>query len=121
MLVATTTPKEQSGWALGTLSTGVLAGTLLGPLVGGVLPGMLGVRGTFFLAGAVIFIAFIATCLFVEADAPRGAKKKLAGAWKMIPDRRPVIAMLATATMLMLANMSIEADHHGVCRHAGAA
>ena len=31
-----------------------------------------------------------------------------AGAWSMIPDRRPVFAMLCTAMLLMLANMSIE-------------
>ena len=51
VLVATQTPKSDSAWALGTLSTGVMAGTLLGPLVGGVLPGLIGVRQTFFIAG----------------------------------------------------------------------
>ena len=111
VLVATQTPKSHSGWALGTLSTGVLAGTLLGPLIGGVLPGLIGLRETFFLAGGVITIAFAATCLLIQEDKrPPGAPKRRAtkGAWAMIPDRRPVIAMLATATMLMLANMSIE-------------
>ena len=111
VLVATQTPKSHSGWALGTLSTGVLAGTLLGPLIGGVLPGLIGLRGTFFLAGGVIFLAFLATCIFIREDNPRGAgRKRPAGrsAWSMIPDRRPVIAMLVTAMLLMLANMSIE-------------
>ena len=111
VLVATQTPRSYSGWALGTLSTGVLAGTLLGPLIGGVLPGLIGLRGTFFLAGGVIFLAFLATCLFIHEDDPRGAgRKRPAGrsAWSMIPDRRPVIAMLLTAMLLMLANMSIE-------------
>jgi MFS family permease len=111
VLVATQTPKSHSGWALGTLSTGVMAGSLLGPLVGGVLPGLVGVRETFFLAGGVIFIAFLATCFLIrEERAPGGGlrRKAVKGAWAMIPDRRPVIAMLATAAMLMLANMSIE-------------
>ena len=36
------------------------------------------------------------------------ARKVVRGAWTSIPDRRPVIAMLATAMLLMLANMSIE-------------
>ena len=111
VLVATQTPKTHSGWALGTLSTGVMAGTLLGPLIGGVLPGLIGVRSTFFLAGGVIFIAFLATCFLIREDRPAGAgarRRAVKGAWSMIPDRRPVIAMLATATMLMLANMSIE-------------
>ena len=111
VLVATQTPKSHSGWALGTLSTGVMAGTLLGPLVGGVLPGLIGVRETFFLAGGVIFIAFIATSTLIREDNPPGRgkrRKTVKGAWSLIPDRRPVIAMLATATMLMVANMSIE-------------
>ena len=111
VLVATQTPKSHSGWALGTLSTGVMAGTLLGPLVGGVLPGLIGVRETFFLAGGVIFIAFIATSTLIREDNPPGRgkrRKTVKGAWSMIADRRPVIAMLATATMLMVANMSIE-------------
>jgi MFS family permease len=111
VLVATQTPRSHSGWALGTLSTGVLAGTLLGPLIGGVLPGLIGLRGTFFLAGGVIFLAFLATCIFIREDNPRsGGRKRPAGrsAWSMIPDHRPVIAMLVTAMLLMLANMSIE-------------
>jgi MFS family permease len=110
VLVATQTPRNRAGWALGTLSTGVLAGSLLGPLIGGVLPPLIGVRGTFFLAGGVIFVAFIATCLLIREDArpkpSRAARRR--GAWSSIPDRRPVVAMLATATLLMVANMSIE-------------
>ena len=111
VLVATQTPKAHSGWALGTLSTGVMAGTLLGPLIGGILPGLIGLRATFFLAGGVIFVAFLATTFFIHEDRDRprrGRGKVVQGAWSMIPDRRPVIAMLLTAMLLMLANMSIE-------------
>ena len=110
VLVATQTPRTHSGWALGTLSTGTLAGTLLGPLVGGVLPGLIGVRNTFFLAGAVIFVAFLATCVLVreERHLVPGRARRPIGAWASIPDRRPVVAMLATATLLLVANMSIE-------------
>ena len=111
VLVATQTPREHSGWALGTLSTGVMAGTLLGPLIGGTLPGLIGLRQTFFLAGGVIFLAFLATVVLVHEDRrPRvaGAPRVGGSAWAMIPDRRPVVAMLSTAMLLMLANMSIE-------------
>ena len=108
VLVATQTPKSHSAWALGTLSTGMLAGTLLGPLVGGVLPGLVGVRETFFLAGGVIFVAFLATVFLIREDPPTSRRVAVTGAWSQVPDRRPVIAMLATAALLMLANMSIE-------------
>ena len=109
VLVATQTPKERSGWALGTLSTGTMAGTLLGPLIGGVLPGLIGLRETFFLAGGVIFVAFLATCLLIHEERMQaGARRVVRGAWSMIPDLRPVFAMLSTAMLLMLANMSVE-------------
>ena len=114
VLIATQTPKRRSGWALGMLSMGVMAGSLVGPLVGGVLPGLIGVRETFFAAGGMIFLAFLGTVFFVREDPQdvirRRAVRKAApgGAWSMIPDRRPVFAMLLTALMLMLATMSIE-------------
>ena len=44
VLVATQTPKERSGWALGTLSSAIMAGNLVGPLIGGVLPPLIGIR-----------------------------------------------------------------------------
>ena len=111
ILVATQTPKARSGWALGTLSTGVLAGSLLGPLAGGILPGLIGIRNTFFLAGAAIFVAFLATTFLIREDrthAQRRAAPRPGKPWALIPDRRPVLAMLLTALLLLLANMSIE-------------
>lgn len=112
VLVATQTPKDRSSWALGTLSTGVMAGGLVGPLVGGALPFLIGIRKTFHLAGGVIFVDFLATCFLIKKDRrgilPRARRRGRRGAWVSIPDRRPVIAMLATAMLLMLANMSVE-------------
>ena len=111
VLVATQTPKNRSAWALGVLSTGTMAGALLGPLMGGALPGLIGIRETFFLAGGVIFIAFLATCFLIREEArppPSERKRRKHGAWGMIPDRRPVVAMLVTVMLLMLASMSIE-------------
>ena len=111
VLVATQTPRDRSAWALGVLSTGTMAGGLLGPLLGGALPGLIGVRESFFLAGGVIFIAFLATCLLIREDArPPAAerKRRSRAAWSMIPERRPVVAMLITVMLLMVASMSIE-------------
>ena len=109
-LVATQTPKARCGWALGILSSGIMAGNLVGPLVGGVLPPLIGIRSTFFLAGAVIFVTFIGTTLFIhEEKRPAQARPpKSRGSWSQIPDKRPIVAMLATGLLLMVANMSIE-------------
>ncbi len=47
-LVATGTPKEKSGQVLGTLATGSVTGTLLGPLLGGVTASIFGYRQNLF-------------------------------------------------------------------------
>jgi len=110
VLVATQTPRAQTAWALGVMSSGVMAGNLAGPLIGGVLPQLIGIRMTFLAAGAIIFIAFLATTFLIKEDA-RPSRRSAASrhdGWASIPDKRPVIAMLVTGMLLMLANMSIE-------------
>jgi len=110
ILVATQTPKARSGWALGMLSSGIMAGNLVGPLIGGALPPLIGIRATFWAAGGVIFLTFIATTLLIKENKRTGPGKRTAASagWSQIPDKRPVIAMLTMGLLLMLANMSIE-------------
>ena len=110
VLVAAQTPRERSAWALGTLSAGIMAGNLVGPLIGGVLPQIVGIRNTFLLAGAVIFLAFLATTFLIKEEKSPSRKQggKKVGGWASIPDKRPVVAMLFTGMLLMFANMSIE-------------
>lgn len=109
-LVAVQTPREHSAWALGTLSSGIMAGSLLGPLAGGFLPPLIGIRGTFFLSGAIIFVAFLATALLIVEDrstvGPRGADvaAKDDGSF----DRGLVARMLFVGMLLTLANFSVE-------------
>jgi MFS family permease len=114
LLVATQTPRERAGWALGVLSTGALTGNLIGPLVGGVLPNLIGIRDTFFAGGAMIAIAMFATIFLVKEDR-RGieplpsAENSKAISQRLQPPVRVVVgAMLATAMLVLLANMSIE-------------
>src|ERR1700754_732065 len=74
ILVAAQTPKARSGWALGVLASGVMAGNLVGPLIGGIMPPLIGIRATFLFAGAVIFVTFLATTFLIRED--RSAVKK---------------------------------------------
>jgi MFS family permease len=110
VLVATQTPKNRTGWALGVLSSGIMAGGLVGPLIGGALPPLIGIRNTFWASGAVIFLTFLATVLLIREDRTPTAstKAKSTSGWSAIPDKRPALAMLLTGLLLMLANMSIE-------------
>ena len=114
VMVGTQAPRERAGWALGILSTGALAGNLVGPLVGGLLPGWLGIRGTFFAGGAMIAVAALLTILLVKEDfhADTDALARHARATTADTARRTdlaaVAALLVTAMMVLLANMSIE-------------
>jgi MFS family permease len=110
VLMATQTPRAQTAWALGMMSSGIMAGNLAGPLIGGVLPQLIGIRMTFLAAGAIIFVAFLATTFLIrEEPRPRrsGNVAQTAG-FASVPDKAPIIAMLITGMLLMFANMSIE-------------
>ena len=75
-LIASQVPKDKSGAALGTLSTGVVAGTLTGPFVGGFIAEIFGIRNVFFLVGVFLFLAEIITIFFIKEDFQPVAKEK---------------------------------------------
>lgn len=69
MLVATQTPKDMSGRALGILSTGGVAGTLIGPVFGGLLADLMGFRQVFWMTGLFLVLTFVIV-LFIKEDKP---------------------------------------------------
>ncbi len=75
-LIASQVPKDKSGYALGTLSTGVVAGTLTGPFVGGLIAEIFGIRNVFLLVGGFLFLAAILTIFFIKEDFQPLAKEK---------------------------------------------
>lgn len=75
-LIASQVPKDKSGAALGTLSTGVVAGTLTGPFVGGLVAEMFGIRNVFLLIGGFLFLAALLTIFFIKEDFQPIAKEK---------------------------------------------
>ena len=109
-LVATQTPKDRSGWALGTLSTGAVAGMLLGPLLGGAVADLFGLRSVFFVIGALLLIAFLAALLSVTENFTPSEKAapKFRDIRRMMPHPEVTVAMFATTFMLQLAWMSIQ-------------
>ena len=58
-LIATQTPKEKAGQAMGTMASSVTAGTLLGPLIGGFLASVFSYRITFFITGFLLFVTSV--------------------------------------------------------------
>ena len=71
-LVATGTPRQRVGWALGVLSSAVAVGSALGPLVGGLAASAVGVRAIFWAGGLLLGIATLPVLLLVR-EAPRAA------------------------------------------------
>jgi len=113
ILVAAQTPKDRSAWALGVLSSGILAGNVVGPLVGGFVPAWVGIRSTFVVCGAVIFLAFLATTFLLREPrtaprAPRAATAPRRGVWSQVERPGAVVALLATSSLLLFSTMSIE-------------
>ncbi|MGJ8513808.1 MFS transporter [Carnimonas bestiolae] len=112
-LVATQTPENRTGWALGLLSAGILTGNLVGPLVGGFLPSVIGIRGTFMVAAGLIFITFLTTLFGMQEDRDginerRRDQAANKGGWRRIEHRWLLAAMLVSGFLMMVANMSIE-------------
>lgn len=75
-LMASSTPKEKSGQVLSLLTTGSVAGTLIGPIIGGVLVGMVGYRHVFSVTGVIMFLVFILAYFFVKETFVPAAKGK---------------------------------------------
>src|SRR5699024_10552790 len=67
-LIASQAPREKSGWALGTLATGAIAGTMIGPSLGGILAEIFGIRNVFLITGTVLLITLILTVTMVKED-----------------------------------------------------
>lgn len=109
-LVATQTPKERSGWALGMLSTGAVSGMLIGPLLGGFLSQIMGMRFVFIDTSIMLACAFLAAFFFVEEHFQAQTIKQptfreMVG---MTPHFGLILSMFLTTFMVQLANMSIQ-------------
>jgi MFS family permease len=111
ILVAAQAPQRRRAWALGVLSTGIMAGNIAGPLLGGIAPAVIGIRNTFFGSGALIFLAFLGTVFLIKEDRSQSATARspaVRPGWQDVPEKRLVIAMLGMSVILMIATLSIE-------------
>ncbi|MDI4644209.1 MFS transporter [Cohnella hashimotonis] len=67
-LVATNTPEEKSGYALGVMATAGASGGIIGPLVGGVVSHLTGNREAFLFSAAVVFVSALIASFFVKEE-----------------------------------------------------
>ncbi|MEN6566919.1 MAG: multidrug efflux MFS transporter [Veillonellales bacterium] len=109
-LIATQTPKERSGWALGVIFSGQVGGTLLGPLFGGYLVEIIGFRENFIAMGSLCFVAFIACCLFIKEQPVTASRENLNfhDVWQRLSRPEVTVCLFITTLVMQLALMSIQ-------------
>lgn len=71
-LVASSTPREKVGYALGTLQTGQFTANMLGPVIGGVVAANLGIRESFIFCAGLYLVAATLVYFFVREGGPAG-------------------------------------------------
>lgn len=111
-LIATQTPRDKAGRALGILVTGTTAGQLMGPLLGGVIASVFGYRGSFLLTGSLLVLVFILTYLFVResakpAEIVKSDQPKQKLSFRNLPNKNLLLGLFLTTTVIQIVNTSI--------------
>ncbi|ANK62316.1 multidrug efflux MFS transporter [Loigolactobacillus backii] len=109
-LIATSAPREKSGQALGTLTTGSVSGMMLGPLLGGTIAGSFGYRLTFFITGGLLATVFFLCLFFVHETFTPVEKAKQLPAKQIFHELKfphVIIGMFITTMIIQAANNSI--------------
>ncbi|CNI75072.1 MFS family transporter [Yersinia rohdei] len=109
-LIATQVPRNRSGWALGTLSTGGVSGALIGPMIGGLLADNYGLRPVFFITAAVLFVCFVMTWLYVKEQFAPVLKKDMLNSrqvFNSLKNPKLILSLFVTTMIIQVATGSI--------------
>ena len=109
-MIATQTPRERSGYALGLLVTGVTGGNLLGPFLGGVLASLVSYRLSFVITGIIFLLVFTLTLTMVKEEftpIERGASPSRKEVFQMLKFPKLTIVLFTTTLIIQMVNQSI--------------
>lgn len=113
-LISTQTPKEMAGRVLGSLQTGSVTGTLMGPLLGGVIADSFGYSATFKLVSATVFLSALIVLFGIKEmqmivtnkDEQKNYSRK--EVILHIVQHPVLLIVMLTSTLVQIANFSIQ-------------
>ena len=110
-LIASESPIERTGWALGLLASANLAGSLIGPLLGGYIADTVGIRNDFIIVGALMGLAGVLATIFIHENyvpQPNPEKLSLRKLKEQIPEFNSIIALCVASFIYAICIMSLQ-------------
>ncbi|HEM2743987.1 TPA: multidrug efflux MFS transporter [Streptococcus suis] len=121
-LIASQVPKDKTGYALGTLSTGAVAGNLIGPTLGGILAEMFGVHTVFLLVGLLYAIVVLLTVFYIREDfvpIKKGEEMSVKEVFEQVKDRQMLAGLFVTSMIIIAAAQAVVPILTLYVRHLG--
>jgi MFS transporter, DHA1 family, multidrug resistance protein len=102
-LVASIVPRDRIAYSMGLLQTSAYIGISGGPVLGGIIAQVVGIRGTFFVAGAMLAIAGVFVWQFVHEHFPPPATVQRPGFFQTLGRglRSPTLMPLMVTLLLV--------------------
>ena len=110
-LIASESPIERTGWALGLLASANLAGSLIGPLLGGYIADTVGIRNDFIIVGALMGLAGVLATIFIHENyVPQQNPEKLSirKLKEQIPEFNSIVALCVASFIYAICIMSLQ-------------
>ena len=110
-LIASETPIERTGWALGLLASANLAGSLIGPLLGGYIADTVGIRNNFIIVGALMGLAGVLATIFIHENyvpKPNPEKLSIRKLKEQIPEFNSIVALCVASFIYAICIMSLQ-------------
>ena len=110
-LIASESPIERTGWALGLLASANLAGSLIGPLLGGYIADTVGIRNDFIIVGALMGLAGVLATIFIHENyvpQPNPEKLSIRKLKKQIPEFNSIVALCVASFIYAICIMSLQ-------------
>ena len=110
-LIASESPIERTGWALGLLASANLAGSLIGPLLGGYIADTVGIRNDFIIVGTLMGLAGVLATIFIHENyvpQPNPEKLSIRKLKEQIPEFNSIVALCVASFIYAICIMSLQ-------------